>query len=82
MSKDYCTWFPEYWYTWKGELIYIGWMCKDHDNHDEGEEFEGCANTGFYKNTWKAHLIGATIISTIASAVCLVRYFKKQIRRF
>lgn len=82
MKEDYCTGFFEFWYTWKFERIYIGWMCQDHDNTpNEGEEFKGCANTDFYKDTWRSNLIGAVLIATIASTACWVKYFNKQRKR-
>ena len=82
MEKDYCTWFPEYWYTWKFKRIYIGNFCKEHDNEPkEGKEFSGCRNTSFYKKTWEARLIGAVAIATIASIACFVFYPKEQTER-
>ena len=80
--KDYCTGFFEYWYTWKFKKIKISDMCKDHDNDPkEGEEFKGCSNSRFYAATWKANLVGAVLISTIASMWCFLRYTKIQIKR-
>ena len=67
-KKDYCTWFPEYWYTWKFKKIYIGDICKEHDKN--------CGSHGFYKNTWKARLIGAVLIATVASIACWIKYRK------
>lgn len=67
-SKDHCTKFPEHWYTWTGKRIYIGSICKKHD--------ENCGTHGFYKATWKARLIGAVLIASIATVACWVKYFK------
>lgn len=81
-KKDYCTWFPEKWITWKFKIVDTSWMCKDHDNEPkEGEEFKGCRNSGFYKNTWNARLIGAVAISTIASIACFIKFPWKQKER-
>lgn len=71
-----CTSFPEYWYQWylyKGFIpawrkVYIGWMCKKHD--------ERCGSHSFYKDTWQARLIGAVAIASIASLACWVKYRK------
>lgn len=88
--KDHCTGFPEYWYQWylyKGFIpawrkVYIGWMCEAHDNTPkDGEEFSGCANTQFYKDTWRTNLVGAVVIASVAGAACWVKYTKKQIGR-
>lgn len=85
-----CTGFPETWYQWylyKGFIpawrtIYIGWMCEDHDNNpEEGQEFKGCANTQFFKDTWRTNVVGAVLISTVASIACWVKYFSKQKER-
>lgn len=82
MKKDHCTGFPEYWYTWKFKRVYIGWMCKKHDNDpEEGKEFKGCSNSGFYRNTWKHRLIGAVLISTVASIACWIKFPEKQKKR-
>ena len=81
MSNN-CTAFPEYWYTWKLKKIYIGDICKAHDNNPkDGKEFKGCANSNFYKDTWKARLIGAVLIATVASIACFFKFPKKQIKR-
>ena len=89
-KSDGCTGFPESWYQWylyKGFIpawrkVYIGWMCQNHDNTpEEGEKFKGCANSNFYKDTWKARLIGAVLISTVASIDCFLKFRKKQIKR-
>ena len=80
--EDHCTGFPEYWWTWKGEYVYIGWMCKKHDNDPkEGEVFKGCASHSFYVDTWNSRLIGAVLISTIASIACWIKYPKEQKER-
>lgn len=65
--------FPEYWMTWKGEVIYIGDMCKKHD--------ENCGSHGFYRDLWKARLVGAVTIATIASVACWVIYSKIMINK-
>lgn len=66
--KDHCTGFPENWYTWTGKKIYIGDICKKHD--------ERCGTHGFYNDTWKARLIGAVLISTVATIACWWKYRK------
>ena len=85
-----CTGMPESWYQWylyKGFIpawrkVYIGWMCQKHDNNpQEGYEFTGCANTGFYKDTWRTNLVGAVMIASVASISCFIKYPKKQIKR-
>ena len=70
---DYCTCFPEYWYTWYGKKIYIGDMCKRHD--------DGCATHTFYRDTWNARLIGAVVIATVATLACVIRYPKMMGRK-
>ena len=70
---DYCTCFPEYWITWKGKYVYIGWMCKKHD--------DGCRTHTFYGDTWNNRLVGATVIATIATIACWVRYTKLMWRK-
>ena len=78
----WCTGLPEYWYTWKFEKVDISWMCKKHDNTPkEGEDFEGCANHSFYRDTWNERLIGAVVIATIASIACWIKFPEKQIER-
>jgi len=78
----WCTAFPEYWYTWTFKKVKISDLCKKHDNApSEGEEFKGCSNTTFYKDTWRARLIGAVTIASIASIACWVKYFKQQKER-
>lgn len=66
-KDDYCSCFPEYWCTWKFKKIYIGWMCKKHD--------ERCGSHEFYRDTWEANLIGAVLIATVASIACWVKYW-------
>ena len=78
--KDHCTWFPEYWWTWTFSKIYIGDMCKKHDNENEDGTFDTCANTQFYKNTWRARLIGAVLIATIASIACFIKNTKNEVK--
>lgn len=57
-------------------------MCEAHDNSPKaGEEFQGCANTQFYKDTWGTNLVGAVVIASVASTVCWVKYFNKQKER-
>jgi len=80
-DKDYCTGFPEYWWTWKGEYIYIGNLCKEHDNNDGVSRFKGCSNTKFFNSTWRARLIGAVIIATVASIMCFIKFPKRQSKR-
>ena len=72
-TKDYCTGFPEYWYNWKFEKVYIGDICKKHD--------EACSSHGFYKNLWNARIVGAVLIATVASIACWVKYPKNMIKR-
>lgn len=62
LKKDHCTCFPEYWITWTFKKIYIGDLCKKHDQR--------CGSHGFYKGTWDAHLVGAVSIATIAGLAC------------
>lgn len=77
-----CTGIPEYWYTWTFKKVKISDLCKKHDNAPvEGEEFKGCSNTQFFKDTHEANLIGATPIALIASIACWVKYFSKQKER-
>jgi len=70
---DHCTGFFENWYTWTGKKIYIGDLCKAHDDR--------CGTHGFYIDTWKARLIGAIAISTIATLACWVKYTSKMIKK-
>lgn len=73
VMTDHCTWFPEYWYTWYGKKIYIGHLCKNHDDN--------CGTHGFYKGTWEARLIGAVAIASIATIACWVKYPSKMIKK-
>ena len=68
MSKDYCTGYFEYSYSWKGEKIYIGDCCKIHDSE--------CNTMNFIKCLWKKKIVGTVLISSVAMLACLVRYFK------
>jgi hypothetical protein len=56
-------------------------MCEKHDNTKEGEEFKGCANTQFFKDTWRTNIVGAVLIALVASIACWVKYFSKQKER-
>ena len=67
-ESDGCTGIPERWPTWKFEIVDIHWMCVEHDQR--------CGSHGFYKNTWKARLIGAVLIATVASIACWWKYRK------
>lgn len=87
---NHCTAFPEYWYQWylyKGWIpawrkVYIGDMCKAHDNEpNEGEDFKGCRNSKFYKDTWNANLVGSLGIATVASVACFIKYPTIQVRK-
>jgi len=79
--KDWCTGFPEYWirYKWRGftklpfEVVYIGNICEKHD--------EACSSHTFYKDLWKARIVGAVSIATIASIACWVKYTRHMIKR-
>lgn len=64
----WCTGFKEYWYNWRFKKVYIGDCCKKHD--------EKCSTKVFIKCLWKKRIIGTTVITAIASTVCLVRYGK------
>ena len=66
--KDYCTGFPEYWYNWTGKKMYIGNLCKKHDDR--------CGTKDFYKDLWRHRIVGAVAIATVASIACWVKYPK------
>lgn len=80
-KKDWCTWFPEKWikYEWRGfktlpfRKVYIGSICEKHD--------ENCGSHGFYKNLWKARIVGAVAIATVASIACWFKYTSKMIKK-
>jgi len=57
----------------EGEYVYIGWMCEEHDKE--------CSSHSFYSDTWNNRLIGAVLISTVASIACWVKYTSKMFRR-
>ena len=75
--EDHCTRFPEYWVKWvnpvKWEKVYIGNICKKHD--------ENCGSHGFYKDLWRARIVGAVLIATVASIACWAKYPKKMIKK-
>jgi hypothetical protein len=80
-KNDYCTCFPEYWikYKWRGfkklpfEKVYIGWMCKKHD--------DGCATHTFYRDLWNERIVGAVAIATVATLACWWKYTKTMWRK-
>lgn len=78
-DEDWCTLFPEYWYTWKFERIYIGDICEDHDDIDDKRG--GCDSTAFAKGLWERKVMFGLTIFCIASLVCWVVHPLKMIKR-
>ena len=79
MKEDYCTHFPEKWITWKFKVIYIGDLCKDHD--DDDDKRGGCASHKFLKDLISKRVIGALLIFIVASIACWIKYPSQMIKR-
>jgi hypothetical protein len=76
-QRDYCTWFPEYWYRWvkwyKWEKIYIGDCCKTHD--------DTCSTSKFLKCLREKRAVGNSIITIGGALGCWAKYTSKMFRR-
>lgn len=69
MVKDYCTWFPEYWFG-----TYIGNCCKEHD--------ENCGSHSFYKCLRKKiGRVSAFLIAIGGGIGCWTKYTSKMFKR-
>ena len=67
--KDYCTWFPEYWFG-----TYIGDCCKGHDTNCSTSRFFVCLRS-------KIGYIGSSLITTGGAIGCWAKYTKQMIGR-
>lgn len=76
---DWCTSFPDYWYTWRFQKVYIGDICEAHDDIEDPRG--GCDSTRFAKGLYKRKVLGATLIFLAASIACWIKYPKSMIRR-
>jgi len=74
MAKDYCSFFPEYWYSWEGKVIYLGYCCMVHD--------EKCSFSDFFMCMWRVRVIGTIPIALIAGIACWIRHTKLMIKRW
>lgn len=80
MSKqDWCTSFPEHWVNWKFQKVYIGDICKDHD--DVEDKRGGCDSTKFAKGLWKRKVMLGLPIFLGASIACWVKYPLNMFKR-
>ncbi len=72
MAKDYCTAFPEYWYTWESPIrwkrTYIGDCCEGHDTD--------CKTSRFFKCLRSKKIVGGLLITLGGAIGCLIRYRK------
>ena len=72
MAKDWCTSFPEHWYTWRNPIMwkktYIGDCCKTHDDN--------CNTHTFFKCLRSKKIVGGLLISLGGMLGCLFKYFK------
>jgi len=78
-KKDWCTKFPEYWYSWSFKKIYIGDCCKKHDDVDDDRG--GCDSTAFMKCLLNKRIMGGSMIFAMASLACWVKYPFKMKKR-
>lgn len=84
MSKDWCTGFPEYWYQWyigsfyipRLRKVYIGDLCKKHDNVGG----KGCAAHAFGAGLYNRNILFGGAIFGIASVACWIKYPKDEWR--
>lgn len=63
-KKEYCTWFPEYWFG-----TYIGGCCKIHDEECSTKDFYKCLRS-------KIGLVGSLLITAGGALGCIIRYGK------
>ena len=77
--KDWCTYFPEYWYTYNNGKVYIGDLCKAHDDVEDPRG--GCASHTFIKGLLERRIVGAIGIFTVASIACWIKYPRGMWRR-
>ena len=77
MTEDYCSYFPDFWFKWVGpfkwEMVYIGDICKNHD--------DTCSSTTFYTELWERRVVGTYIIGFAGALGCWVKYTSKMFKR-
>jgi hypothetical protein len=67
--KDYCTWFPEYWFN-----TYIGDCCEEHD--------ENCSTHMFYKCLKKKLNLFSSLFITLGGGIgCWAKYTTKMFKK-
>ena len=75
--KDWCTGFPEHWYTWTFKKVYIGDCCEKHDNIGG----KGCSSSKFIKCLIKKRILGGFTIFAVATLACWIKYPYDMLKR-